>query len=150
MAKSPEFIATRESVPYGQRMIIEEEKGKGAIFVAEYDKKNLEFDCFWPVKGDPSLIKEAAGEVYKEEIKWNEKREGLSGIVKDGEVWFEPMGDEYVSRAGVISSMTEEGFSERITKLATKTINEGVSLPVDLNAQLKQFVASVLPTRPAK
>lgn len=154
MGKSPETITTRETLSYGHRMIIVQDKDKGTIFVAEYAAEYSELNFYWQVDNNPNSIKKIVEEVYEGTVEWNEEKGRLWGAVKDGDFWFNPKSSLHVARAGmepkIIDGATTKGAFERIAELASKTITKDVVLPENLSDQLKQFVASVVSTKPGK
>ena len=143
--KSPEVITTTESVSHGNRMILEQEGGKGAIFVVEYDKNRQGLNIYWPANRNPESVKHAVEEIYGEEVRWSEKGKRLTGELQGkGYFWFDPMYEGYVPRAGVrLTILTDEDALEKIASLVPKTTIDNIKLPADLGSRLKQFVAEL-------
>ncbi|EKD64968.1 MAG: hypothetical protein ACD_50C00231G0012 [uncultured bacterium] len=147
-------MGNKEVVPNGDYLQIEQENGKGVIFVANVtqSKDSKILSCDWPANSNLGLVSAVVRDVYPAYS--NEKStEGSDGEsvreIEGGQFWFDPTWRSLASRAGVkirMEGMKDEAFSslDKIANVASRTVREGLNMPEDLNDRLKKFAASAM------
>ena len=121
---------------------------EGQIFVADFYPKQRVLQAMWGSRKSPGDFKIIAEREWQRRIDWELKEGDLKGKVgKATFVWLRPRLVVAGVQLNLSGSENVKDSLGKITKIASKTVVDGVSLPEDLPARLTKHVSS-LPKSP--
>jgi hypothetical protein len=139
------ILGLRDRAGDAPRLTLDRSEGErnGDIFIADFDREQRVFNAMWESFKSPKDFRIIAEREWLERIDWKQKEGDLRGKVgKATFVWLRPR----IVTAGVqldlSGSKNVEDSLGKITKIASNTVIDGVSLPEDFRARLTEFVTS--------